>query len=188
MDWIQSNWTGLSLTLAIVGATVGYAIREIEHKRLARFDLAMSKIYQEVQSYIEAAYRFKDSVNCLPLRKLLDREAKQIDESITETLYELECRTVMIQVFFKEDDRMVFRNILNSSVDFNSQLHLAFTCHTGEIEQISIYDKARVKFNSEFDSAIKTLTEMLHKELLGMWRPRTWWAKLTDRLRSMWHR
>ena len=155
--------------LASIGAATWYLIRrEVEHKKMARFDIALSKIYIQLERYIVAANKVKVNINTMPLDFLHNKKSKDLDEWITFPIYEMENMSLLTEMFFKSKDRSCFKNIVSAALDFNYELHKAASI-SDNITQLSIYDKARSNFNNEYSTNMNDLVNMINDRLLGKW-------------------
>ena len=169
MDWDAIiNWPGITMCTSFVVAAWYLIEREVQHKKTARFDIALSKIYTQLERYIVAANKVRVNINTMPLDFLLKRKSKDIDEWITYSIYEMENMSLLTEMFFKSKDRDCFKDIINAAIDFKYELHKAFSI-PDNATRISIYDEARVKFNKEYSMGMNVLVDTINKRLLGQW-------------------
>jgi hypothetical protein len=169
MDWNAIiNWPGITMLGSVVTAGACYIVREVQHKRTARFNLALSKIYSAIERYIRAANQVKENINTMPLDYILERKAEKIDEWITLPIFEMENVALLTGMFFSPKDRRCFIELSDAARDFKFEVHKAYQA-TNEIDKLNIYDKGRTDFNKRYDSAMKKMADMLHDRILGKW-------------------
>ncbi len=162
------NWPGITLCVSAISAALYFIEREIQHKKTARFDIALSKIYTQLERFIEAANKVRVNINTMPLDFLLERKSKDMDEWITYSIYELENMSLLTEMFFAPKDRGCFKHIVSAAIDFKYELHKA-TSVLDSTSKLSIYDEARVNFNKEYSTGMNGLVDMINKRLLGQW-------------------
>lgn len=165
MDW---NWTGISFGLSIISGAICFIVREIQHKRTARFDIALSKVYQELSRYICIVNRVHTNINSMPLAYLKNREVTKMDEWLSIPIFDLQNRSMQIEMFFPKADRKLFRHLVDSVVSFKFEVHKALQTDT-EIERLNIYDRARSNFNKQYNDSMLSFIELTHKKLFGKW-------------------
>ncbi len=163
-----NNWTKLTLCASAISAVWYFIRREAQHKKAARFDIALSKIYAQIERFITAANKVRVNINTMPLTYLLENRSSEMDEWITYPIYELENMALLSEMFFESKDRCHFKNVVRASIDFKYELHKA-TANLDDASKLSIYDNARVNFNKKYSSGMDGLVEMINKRLLGEW-------------------
>ena len=169
MDWNAIiNWPGITMCASLVAAAWYLIEREIQHKKTARYDIALSKIYTQLERYIVAANKVRVNINTMPLDFLLNRKSKDMDEWITYCIYEMENMSLLTEMFFKSKDRGCFKNIIHAAIEFKYELHKAASV-PDNTSKLSIYDEARVIFNKEYNTNMDGLMDMINKRLLGQW-------------------
>lgn len=162
------NWPGITLCVSAISAAWYFIEREIQHKKTARFDIALSKIYTQLERFIVAANKVRVNINTMPLDFLLERKSKDMDEWITYSIYELENMSLLTEMFFAPKDRGCFKHIVSAAIDFKYELHKAASV-LDNTSKLSIYDEARVNFNKEYSTGMNGLVDMINKRLLGQW-------------------
>lgn len=155
--------------VAGMGAGIWYLIREeVTHKKTARYDVALSKIYTQLERFIVAANKVRVNINTMPLDLLLENKSKDMDEWITYSIYEIENMSLLTEMFFETKDRGFFKDIVRAAINFKYELHKAASV-LDNTSKLSIYDEARVNFNKEYNAGMKGLVDMINKRLLGQW-------------------
>ena len=162
------NWPGITLCVSAISAAWCFIEREIQHKKTARLDIALSKIYTQLERFIVAANKVRVNINTMPLDFLLERKSKDMDEWITYSIYELENMSLLTEMFFAPKDRGCFKHIVSAAIDFKYELHKAASV-LDNTSKLSIYDEARVNFNKEYSTGMNGLVDMINKRLLGQW-------------------
>lgn len=163
-----ANWPGITMCVSLVAAAWYLIEREVQHKKTARFDIALSKIYTQLERFIVAANKVRVNINTMPLDFLLERKSKDMDEWITYTIYEMENMSILTEMFFKSKDRGCFKQIVSAAIYFRCELHKAVSV-PDNVSKLSIYDEARVNFNKEYNTGMNDLMDMINKRLLGQW-------------------
>ena len=162
------NWPGVTLCVSVVSAAWYFIKREVLHKKAARFDIALSKIYTQIERFIIAANKVRVNINTMPLTYLLENRCKEMDEWITHAIYELENMALLSEMFFDAKDRCHFKVLVAVAIDFKYELHKASVA-PDDISKLSIYDTARADFNKKYSSGMDGLVEMINRRLLGDW-------------------
>lgn len=162
------NWPGITLCISVISAAWYFIEREIQHKKTARFDIAISKVYAQIERFIDSANKVRVNINTMPLTLLLEHKSQDMDKWITNTVYKLENMALLTEMFFESKDRCHFKEIVNAALDFKYELHKA-TSALDNPTKLSIYDEARVDFNKKYKAGIDGMVEMIHKRLLGHW-------------------
>lgn len=171
IDWNAIfNWPGITLCTSVISGAICYSVREIQHKRLARFDIALSKIYHELEKYIHAATLVRNNINTMPLDYLTEHQAKEIDNWITLPIFELQNVSLQIGMFFDKSDRVCLKQLVDAALQFKLETHKAFGMGMTKSEQLNVYDRARVNFNNIYELAMSSLVELVHARLLGKWQ------------------
>lgn len=169
MNWEAIiNNPGFIMSVSIVSATWYFIKREVSHKKTARFNIALSKIYTQLERFIVAANKVKVNINTMPSEFLKEKKSKDLDEWITYTIYEMENMSLLTEMFFESKDRGRFKKIINAAIVFKSELHKAYS-ETKDNTKESILDAARRNFNKEYDKSMNDLVDMINKRLLGQW-------------------
>lgn len=169
MDWNAIiNWPGITMCTSIVAAAWYLIEREVQHKKTARFDIALSKLYTQLERFMVAANKVRVNINTMPLDFLLKRNSKDMDEWITYSIYEMENMSLLTEMFFKSKDRGCFKDIVSAAINFKYELHKAASV-PDNTTKLSIYDEARVNFNREYNTGMNGLVNMINKRLLGQW-------------------
>lgn len=164
---------GFSVGVIIMGffSTIWAALTNLYiHNRKAIFDTAVSKIYNALNEYIQCANKLKNKVNTLDVDKINYTSADYLDNEITLPVLELTNKTVMLQMFFNKDERKCIDMILDSAKDFNAQISIILLSKPTDFELHNKYDKARNKFNKEFELSMNNIIDMIHSQLLGKWQ------------------
>lgn len=170
MDWnAVFNWPGITLCISVISGAVCFIVKEIQHKRLARFDIAISKIYRELERFVQASNKIRININAMSLDLLLEHDAKGVDKWITYPIYDLENIALQIGMFFPEKDRKCIDRVVKVALEFKRSSLRAFDRSLPKVEQLDIYDKARVIFNKDYDSSMADVSRMIHDQLLGNW-------------------
>ncbi len=162
------NWPGITLCASVISAAWYFFRREAEHKKTVRFDIALSKIFTQLERFIAAANKVRVNINTMPLSYLLENRSNELDEWITHAVYELENMALLTEMFFESKDRIHFKEIVNAAIDFKRELHKAFAI-TEDASKLSVYDVARVNFNKRYSIGMDGMVEMINKRLLGGW-------------------
>lgn len=162
------NWPGITMCVSVISAAWYFIEREIQHKKAARFDIALSKIYNQIERFVAAANKVRVNINTMPLTNLLENKSCEMDECITHAIYELENMALLSEMFFAPKDRCHFKEIVCAAIDFKYELHKAST-GIDDSSKLAIYDSARVEFNKKYSSAMNGLIDMINKRLLGQW-------------------
>ena len=169
MDWNAIiNWPGVTMCTSVVAAAWYLIEREVQHKKTARFDIAISKLYNQLERFIVAANKVRININTMPLDLLLKRDSKAMDEWITYSIYEMENMSILTEMFFMSKDRDSFKEIVNAAIDFKYKLHIAASA-PDNTSKLSIYDDARVSFNKKYNTGMNGLIDMINEQLLGQW-------------------
>lgn len=169
MDWNAIiNWPGITMCVSVIAAAWYFIEREIQHKKASRFDIALSKIYNQIERFVAAANKVRVNINTMPLTNLLEQKSCEIDEWITHPIYELENMALLSEMFFAQKDRYYFEEMVSAAIDFKYELHKA-SASVDDSSKLSIYDSARVAFNKKYSSAMNGLIEIINKRLLGQW-------------------
>lgn len=162
------NWPGITLFVSVVSG-VWYLIKqEIHHKRTARFDIAINRIYIELEKFILAANKVHTNINTLPIQYVLEKKSDLLDEWITHPIYHMENVILLTEMFFSEQDRRCFNEILEAARNYKFELHKAFSSME-RMERMNICERARVAFNKSYQSNMEALVQMVHEKLLGGW-------------------
>lgn len=162
------NWPGITMFASVISAAWYLIEREIQHKKTARFDIALSKIYIQLERFILAVNKVKVNINTMPLDFLLEKKSKDMDEWITYSIYELENMALLTEMFFESKDRGYFKDIVSAALDFKCELHKAVSV-LDKTSKLSIYDEARVNFNKKLNTSMNGVVDMINKRLLGKW-------------------
>ncbi len=169
MDWNTIfNWPGIALCVSAISAAWYFVKKEMLHRRNARFEIAMSKIYSAIERFICAANTVRVNINTMPLDLLLTRKSGKMDEWITIPIFEMENIALLTEMFFNHKDRGCFDEMVIAARDFKLELHKASSA-TVDSDKLNIYDTARVAFNKKYNSGMSNMVEMLHRRLLGEW-------------------
>ena len=104
------NWPGITLCVSAISAALYFIEREIQHKKTARFDIALSKIYTQLERFIVAANKVRVNINTMPLDFLLERKSKDMDEWITYSIMRVSSSRLRMNKK-KEVMRAIFENI-----------------------------------------------------------------------------
>lgn len=123
------NWPGITLCVSAISAALYFIEREIQHKKTARFDIALSKIYTQLERFIVAANKVRVNINTMPLDFLLERKSKDMDEWITYSIYELENMSLLTEMFFAPKDRGCFKHIVSARILIEVLLLYLFYIH-----------------------------------------------------------
>lgn len=169
MDWNKIiNWPGITMCVSVISGAWYLIKREILHKKTARFDIALSKIYTQLERFIMSANKVRTNINTMPLDFLINRKSNEIDKWITYRIYEMENMSLLTEMFFESKDRICFQDIVSAAIDFKYELHKAVSV-LDNTSKLSIYDKARVTFNKKYTDGMGRVVEMVNKKLLGKW-------------------
>lgn len=160
---------GAALSAIIIGI-IRLIVKRYEHKNIAVFDTAISKVYFVIQDFVESANKMKDNVNALPINLMQKRDQEKLDELLTFPQFDLTNKSMMIEMFFKQADRQIIKDILDSAINFESQIHKIMNARLDDVQICNEYDKARTKFNKEYYSAMNSFISLVHSELLGKWQ------------------
>ena len=157
-------------TICALGAwVVCYISSERQHNRTAHFDTALSKVYDEIKTFVECANKLKNNINQLPIECIQNRNAAELDKLITLPLAELSNSAVMIEMFFRQKERAVLNNLVEVAKTYNYNLHMAFL-EIDKTKRDTMNGVAVANFNKNFDSAFNEVIKMIHSSLLGKWQ------------------
>lgn len=162
------NWPGITLCASVISAAWYFVEKEIQHRRTARFEIAVSRIYSAIERFIYAANTVRVNINTMPLDFLLARNSQKMDEWITRPIFERENIALLTEMFFDHEDRGCFDETVMAARDFKVELHKA-SAAIEDCDKLNIYDTARVDFNKKYNSGMSKMVDMLHKRLLGEW-------------------
>lgn len=159
------------------------------HNRKAIFGTAVSKIYNVLNEYIECANKLRNKVNTLDVEKINYAHKEYLHNEVTLPVLELTNKTVMLQMFFHEDERKCIDKILDTAQDFKAQIHIILESKRTDLELSNKYERARTKFNKEFGSSMNKIIDMIHSQLLGKWQESTLSnnRNVSNKCRSLWN-
>lgn len=163
------NWPGITLCVSIISAAWYFVSKEVQTRKTARLEIAVSKIYAAIERFICTTAKVRANINMMPLDYLLKRKSAEMDEWITQPIFELENIAILTEMFFDKTDRGSFNELISAARDFKTELHKASTAFEDR-DKLDIYDKARVSFNKRYNSAMANIVEMLNHRLLGEWK------------------
>ena len=164
-----ANWpTAATLCVSVISAAWYFARKELLHRRGARFEIAVSRIYSSIERFISVANTVRVNINTMPLEYLLTRNSIKMDEWITNPIFNMENLALLTEMFFNQKDRSCFDGLIMVARDFKFELHKAASA-VEECEKLNIYDAARVRFNKEYNLRMSEMVEMIHNRLLGGW-------------------
>lgn len=168
-NWFQSNWTGFSFCLSIVGVCVTYIFKMKYHTRSISFNKALDMVYILLSKYLDSVNSFKYKVDTLKYDYLLNRNIEKLDSEITFPKITLTTNAILLSMFFKKEERHLFMkipdaaNLLAFDIWYN-------VLSVDRNDRMNAYDRAKTKFDSVFKDSINEITDLVYKSLYKKWR------------------
>lgn len=163
------DWPGLTLFICTATAVWYFVSKEVEHRRKARFNIAISNIYPSVTKFVDSANRVNNNINTFSVQLLIDRQADRLDGILTFPLIELKNNAIMIEMFFAQKDREGFDDVIQAARDFNVNIGILLNSGSSDCDIWTNYDNYRIKFNEKFNSGMTKIVTVVHDRLLGGW-------------------
>ena len=161
-------WNQITIFLFAIGYFVKLVFDNLKNKREINHNLFQQNRLNSLNRFFKSYSGVEQMLISMPIFDILDRKisAKQLDTIVFPPLNDLKASVVELQIYFKPEDHLLFKEILNNIIlvkDKIGELYLRLNRYNNDIAESNTYQYIRIDKLKENEKLLDKISFMIQE-------------------------